>query len=245
VYWRRRVVAGAGIVVAVVAVILLIVALSGGSGDAPDSANAAAKSSATPTPAPAPSKTESAAPSSEAPSGGGNHGNGGDPSAAPEAAPPADTPAEQPAGSPAEQTGVPACSDQSLSVVADSLKKNNSTGDQPVFTLVTTNGGLAPCSRDIGKAAQNVTVRTLDGSRTLWSAQDCAPDKSVNIQVLQPGQQVRDDITWSGTTSSPGCKKKRVQIAPGGYQAIGKLGERESAPITFNVVAPAQAPVGQ
>lgn len=243
-YWRRRVVAGAGIVVAVVAVILLIVALSGGSGDNPDSTNAAAKSSARPSPAPAPSSTESAAPSSEAPSGGGTHGDGGDPSAAPEAEQPG-APAEQPAGNPADQTGVPACSDQSLSVVLYTDKPTYSTGDQPVFTLVTTNGGLAPCSRDIGKAAQNVTVRTLDGSRTLWSAQDCAPDKSVNIQVLQPGQQVRDDITWSGTTSSPGCKKKRVQIAPGGYQAIGKLGERESAPITFNVVAPAQAPVGQ
>lgn len=231
-YWRRRVVAGVGIVVAVVAVILLIVALSGGSGDsAPDSKNAAAKSAATSTPPP-PSTTPSAPASSEAPSGGGDHGRGGDPSATPsEPAPPP--------GDPAAQTGVPLCSDQSLSVVLYTDKPTYTVGDQPVFTIVTTNGGLAACTRDVGKAATNVTVRTLDGARTLWSAQDCAPDKSVNIQVLQPGQQARDDITWSGTTSSPGCKKKRVQIAPGGYQAGAKLGERESAPITFNVVAPA------
>lgn len=233
VYWRRRVVAGVGIVVAVVAVILLIVALSGGSGDsAPDSKNAAAKSSATSTP-PAPSSTPSAPASSEAPSGGGNHGGGGDPSAKPS------EPAAPPPGDPAAQTGVPLCSDQSISVVLYTDKPTYTVGDQPVFTIVSTNGGLAACTRDVGKAASNVTVRTLDGARTLWSAQDCAPDKSVNIQVLQPGQQARDDITWSGTTSSPGCKKKRVQIAPGGYQASAKLGERESAPITFNVVAPA------
>lgn len=137
------------------------------------------------------------------------------------------------------------CADQSLSVVLYTDKPTYTVGDQPIFTIVTTNGGLAPCSRDIGKAAQNVIVRTLDGARVLWSAQDCAPDKSVNVQPLQPGQQVNDTITWSGTTSSPGCKRKRVQIAAGAYQATGKLGERESAPITFNVVPPAQAPAQQ
>ncbi len=223
--------------VAVIAVILLIIALSGGSDDsAPDSKNAAAKSAAS-TAAPAPRSTAASTPAtSEAPSGGGDHGQGGDPSAEPS------TPATTPAEDPAKQTGVAACSDQGLSVVLYTDKPTYSVGDQPVFTIVTTNGGLAPCSRDVGKAAQNVTVRTLDGARTLWSAQDCAPDKSVNIQVLQPGQQVRDDTTWSGTTSSPGCTKKRVQIAAGGYQAIAKIGERESAPITFNVVEPAKAP---
>ncbi|MGB6040580.1 MAG: hypothetical protein WBG39_12090, partial [Gordonia sp. (in: high G+C Gram-positive bacteria)] len=164
---------------------------------------------------------------------------GGDPSAPPSS--PA-TPAAEPApGVP----GLEPCADQSLSVVLYTDKPTYTVGDQPIFTIVTTNGGLAPCSRDIGKAAQNVIVRTLDGARVLWSAQDCAPDKSVNVQPLQPGQQVNDTITWSGTTSSPGCKRKRVQIAAGAYQATGKLGERESAPITFNVVPPAQAPAQQ
>ncbi|EGD55405.1 hypothetical protein SCNU_09106 [Gordonia neofelifaecis NRRL B-59395] len=237
-YWRRRLIAGIGAVVVIVVVIILIVWLSSGSGSAPDSKNAAAKSSAS-TSAPAPS-TQSAPPSSEAPSGGGDHGDGGDPSATP--APPAPA---QPSGNPAADSGVPGCSDQSLSVVLYTDKPTYTVGDQPVFTIVTTNGGLAACSRDVGKAAQNVIVRTLDGSRTLWSAQDCAPDKGVNIQVLQPGQQVSDTVTWSGTTSSPGCTKKRVQVAAGGYQATAKMGERESAPITFNVVAPAQAPAQQ
>ncbi|KJR09926.1 hypothetical protein ACE11G_15405 [Gordonia sp. PS3] len=240
VYWRRRLVAGVGAVVAIVVVILLIVWLSGGSDSTPDSKNAAAKSSTEPA---APSTAvESAPPSSEAPSGGGEHGQGGDPSATPSA--PAPAPAQQ-SDAPAADAGAPGCSDQSLSVVLYTDKPTYTVGDQPVFTIVTTNGGLAACSRDVGKAAQNVIVRTLDGSRTLWSAQDCAPDKGVNIQVLAPGQQVTDTITWSGTTSNPGCTKKRVQVAAGGYQATAKLAERESAPITFNFVAPAQAPAQQ
>ncbi|MGB3698965.1 MAG: hypothetical protein WBA05_16175 [Gordonia sp. (in: high G+C Gram-positive bacteria)] len=239
VYWRRRLVAGLGAAVAVIAIIVLIIWMGSGTGSAPNSENAAAKSSAAAAVPPAPSTTPSAPATSEAPSGGGDHGAGGDPS-------PARTPEPTSASEPAPALpGVAPCSDQSLSVVLYTDKPTYTIGDQPVFTIVTTNGGLAACSRDVGKAAQNVIVRTLDGSRTLWSAQDCAPDKAVNVQALQPGQQTTDTITWSGTTSSPGCKAKRVQIAAGAYQATGKLGERESAPITFNVVAPAQAPSQQ
>ena len=62
----------------------------------------------------------------------------------------------------------------------------------------------------------------------------------MNNVVLQPKQQATDTITWSGTTSNPGCDKPRVQVPVGSYQGIGKMGEKESAPITFNVVAPAQ-----
>ena len=62
------------------------------------------------------------------------------------------------------------CTDQSLSVVLYTDKATYKVGDQPVFTIAVTNGGLTECVRDIGKSAQNVVVRSLDGTRTLWSA---------------------------------------------------------------------------
>ncbi|MGO3327007.1 hypothetical protein [Gordonia sp. (in: high G+C Gram-positive bacteria)] len=232
VYWRRRLLAIVGAVVAVIVVIALIVWAGSSSDEGSDPANAAATDSASQTPkapAPAPSSSSQApAPSSQAPSGGGEQGEGGDPSAPPAPSRDAAASIENP------------CTDQSLSVVLYTDKPTYTQGDQPVFTIVTTNGSLAACNRDVGKNAQNVIIRSLDGARTLWSAQDCAPDKAVNVQLLQPGQQVSDDTTWSGTTSSPGCKKPRQQIPAGAYQAIAKVGEKESAPITFNVVKPAQ-----
>ncbi|HNP56991.1 MAG TPA: hypothetical protein PKG94_08500, partial [Gordonia sp. (in: high G+C Gram-positive bacteria)] len=134
------------------------------------------------------------------------------------------------------------CTDQSLSVVLYTDKATYKVGDQPVFTIAVTNGGLTECVRDIGKSAQNVVVRSLDGTRTLWSARDCSPLRTVKNVTFAPGQQERDTITWSGTTSTPGCKTPREPVPPGAYRAVGKIGERESAPITFNVVAPAQQP---
>ncbi|MFW0795164.1 hypothetical protein AAFP30_15230 [Gordonia sp. CPCC 205515] len=244
IYWRRRVVAIGGAAVVVALIIGLIVWSTGGSDDSPS--NAAASSSETSTTA---YSSETSAPSSsEAASGGygGAAAGGAAAGGAANGSVPVSGSAAVPSGAAAQAPGpVPAsglCPDSNIGVVLYTDKPTYTTGDQPVFTIVTTNVGLTECTRDVGKAAQDVVVRTLDGTRTLWSARDCSPLQTVNNVTLQPAQQVRDTITWSGTTSNPGCDKPRVPIAVGGYQAIGKIGEKESAPITFNVVAPAQQP---
>lgn len=245
VYWRRRIVAGVGALAVVGLVVGLIIWTTSGNNEPKQTA---ATPSATPTSV-APLSESAPPPGSGANGGdaGGNAGgsNGGNPSAPGNSAasstapaPPGQTDAAAPAPVPASNL----CPDPNISVVLYTDKPTYKTGDQPQFTIVTTNAGLTPCTRDVGKAVQNVVVRTLDGTRTLWSSRDCSPLQTVNNQLLQPAQQVRDTITWSGTTSSPGCDKPRVQIPVGAYQAIGKIGERESAPITFNVVAPAQEP---
>nr|WP_223205175.1 hypothetical protein [Gordonia jinghuaiqii] len=248
IYWRRRVVAVGGAVVIVGLVVALIVWMTSSGGDPQ---NTAAKGSA---PASASASTPaSAPPSSEAPAGGesgapgapdsgsGGGGGGGTPAGPPAGA---TTPPESasPAGVPGAPGGPNLCPDQAISVVLYTDKPTYTIGQKPVFTIVTTNAGLSECTRDVGKSVQNVIVRTLDGTRTLWSARDCSPLYTVNNVVLKPAQQVKDDITWSGTTSSPGCERPRTQIPAGSYSAIGKIGERESFPITFNVVAPAQEP---
>ncbi|MCZ0911596.1 hypothetical protein O0V02_03910 [Gordonia amicalis] len=245
IYWRRRVVAGGGALVIVGLVVALIVWMTSG-GDAPQ--NTAATSSASSSAAPS---SESAPPSSE-PSAAGDAGAGGAPGGnapagggVPGGAPAsASSPPESasPAGAPGSPAGPNLCPDQAISVVLYTDKPTYTIGQQPVFTIVTTNAGLSECTRDVGKSVQNVIVRTLDGSRTLWSARDCSPLDTVNNVVLKPAQQVKDTITWSGTTSSPGCERPRTQVPAGSYSAIGKIGERESFPITFNVVAPAQEP---
>ncbi len=240
VYWRRRILAVAVGVVALALVIGLIIwAGSGGDKNTNDAAKNAAVTSAAPSEAPAPPPGAEESPAAGAPTPAEDAGHAPAPSSQPPAPaePGGQTPAQTP---PAEGAAAAQCSDQSLSVVLYTDKPTYTKGDQPVFTIVTTNGGLAACSRDVGKAAMNVVVRSLDGTRTLWAAQDCAPDHTVNNQVLAPGQQVRETITWSGATSNPGCDKPRVAIPVGAYQAIAKVGARESAPITFNVIAPPQ-----
>ncbi|MFW0788593.1 hypothetical protein [Gordonia sp. CPCC 205333] len=240
IYWRRRVVAGVGALAIVGLVIALIVWTTSGSDDPKQTAATPSSSEqAQPTQAdPSESATPDGQGGDQGGTGQGNNASGAPPTSA--STTPGQSSAAASAPAPVPASGL--CPDQNISVVLYTDKPTYKTGDQPQFTIVTTNAGLTACTRDVGKAAQNVVVRTLDGTRTLWSARDCSPLQTVNNQLLQPAQQVRDNITWSGTTSSPGCNKPRVQIPVGAYQAVGKIGERESAPITFNVVAPAQEP---
>ncbi|WAC56872.1 hypothetical protein [Gordonia sp. SL306] len=244
IYWRRRIVAFGGAAVVLALIIGLIIWATGSNGDNPS--NAAASSSVASSTAYSTAPTaESSDPSASGQVSGGGTGGTGNGESGGEAGGSAAVSSSVPAPSGVAQAPGPVppsglCPDANISVVLYTDKPTYSTGDQPVFTIVTTNAGLTDCTRDVGKAAQNVVVRTLDGTRTLWSARDCSPLQTVNNVNLKPSQQVRDTITWSGTTSSPGCDKPRVPIAVGAYQAIGKIGEKESAPITFNVVAPAQ-----
>lgn len=231
--------------VAIVALVvgLIVWAQSGGGDDTKNTAAAASSSSTMPSTA---TTNESVDPS-QAPSGGGPGGGNGagarDGAALPGGRRIVAGASSTPGASQAAGYGsVPLCADTSLAVVLYTDKSTYTTGSQPVFTIVTTNAGLTACTRDVGKSAQNVVVRTLDGTRTLWTARDCSPINTVNNQVLQPQQQVKDTITWSGTTSTAGCKTPRTQVGAGSYQAVGKMGEKESAPVTFNVVAPAQQP---
>lgn len=215
----------------VVAVLIgLIFWAASGSGSGSKPKQAADSQPSTPT-----TTLPSAAPSSDAPIGGISGGGTG----------PGDSSAPAPSGSAAPNgaatpAAVPAsglCPDQNISVVLYSDKPDYVVGDKATFTMVVTNAGATACTRDVGQSMQNVTVRTLDGTKYIWSAGDCAPIAGVNNQLLQPGQQFKSNIAWSGTTSAPGCQGNRTQIGPGSYQAVGKLGEKLSAPITFNVAA--------
>lgn len=235
IYWRRRIVAAVAALAVVGLVIALIVITTGGGDDADQAALTSPISSSSP-------ESAAAASGEDEPYEGVAGGPIGGPGAesADASADPSANPSGEPEPGPVPDSGL--CPDQNISVVLYTDKPTYTVGSQPVFTIVTTNAGLTACTRDVGKAAQNVVVRNLDGTRTLWSARDCSPIDTVDNQLLQPAQQVRDTITWSGTTSTPGCDTPRVPVPVGAYQAIGKIGEKESAPITFNVVAPAEQP---
>ncbi|MGF7122851.1 hypothetical protein [Rhodococcus sp. BE178] len=214
IYWRRRALAIGGVVV-VVALLVWIIASVRGGGDDPESAAAAGTSElteATTTPAAEPS--DGSGSSTADASGTSVSGTtAASTSAGPEVAP---------------------CADQSLALKVSPDRPQYKAGDEPSFSIAITNIGTSKCERDLGSGLQQALVYSLNGSNRLWSNVDCYPDADPAMQVLEPGGQARFTVKWSGTTSEPGCKAPRVQVAPGAYTVVAQLGELRSSPEPFN-----------
>lgn len=140
--------------------------------------------------------------------------------------PPAPAPAPAPAAGP--------CADSALKVAARSDKPRYGTGERPLFSLVVTNTGKAPCTRDVGPArtAMAVVVKAGDG---LWGSDDCAPGGAPDVRTLAPGQEQVISLRWAGRTSLPGCPSGRAAVPGGDYQLLTRLDGTVSAPAPFSL----------
>jgi hypothetical protein len=217
VYWRRRAAVGA-----VLIAILLGIATCQAGGDSTTST--ASRSTPTPTPSPT----------------GSTPSAGTTPSAAPapsrtaptRAAAPAPAPAPAPQNAPATG-GTPACADADLQLLASLERKNVAYGSMPKLHLTVRNTGSEACRRDVGANAQELLV--MDGTRRLWSSDDCQPLRGTSVRTLQPGEKRVYTVTWSGKDSTPGCKAARTRVSPGTYHLMARLDSLASERVSFRI----------
>ena len=230
VYWRRRALAGLGLVVAPA---LLIGGLAASCGDSTAAATAPDGTSASPVAA-----TASAAALATPP---GGQAGVLDPRAAPTGlTAPAVFGASTGSGSPAagatapSTPAAPRCADGALSVTARTDEPRYAAGADPRLSLVVTNTGSAPCTRDLDAARQALAVVRRPGEG-LWGSNDCSPTHTDDVRTLAPGQEVVFSVRWSGRTSSPGCVGPRRDVPPGGYQLLARLDGLVSRPTSFEL----------
>ncbi|BBY56266.1 hypothetical protein MKOR_35170 [Mycolicibacillus koreensis] len=215
IYWRRRGLA-LGIVAAVLAVVVAIVfAIMHGGSDSSDNPDAAGTEQ--PEAVPPEGKTPVVPPASES-------------------APPQPTPTEAVTPPPVLKDGDD-CPDSALAVKGLTSQPGYTVGEQPKFTMVVTNIGLATCKRDVGAAVLAAYVYSLDNQR-LWSNLDCAPSNETLVKDFTPGEQVVTNVTWTGTGSKPQCPLPREPIGPGTYNLVVQLGNLRSAAVPFVLAEP-------
>lgn len=216
VYRRRQAVALAGLVVVLLLVIWGIRSL-GGDPNQPATDGRALVGPVTSTPQP-PSSSPSASSSSTV------------------STPPTPT-SVAPAVPPPPPPGPPApCPDASIGMAAQTDKPAYQVGERPVFRLVVTNTGIAPCVRDLAAALQEMAVLSADGAIRLWSSNDCAPGDRDEVRTLAPGEQMTFSISWAGRTSAPGCPEERQTVPAGEYQLVTRLDTVTSAPAPFRLL---------
>lgn len=195
----------------------------GGSGGSPPTTPLAAGSPETSSPAPSTLPSTSAPPTAVS-----------DPAVAP---PSATTEVPPPAPPPPPPPGPPGpCLDDAIGLTAETGLPEYAVGQRPVLRLVITNISPVACIRDVDPALQELLVFSGDGVTRLWSSNDCATGGGPDVRTLQPGQQVRSELTWGGRSSQAGCPEPRTTIPAGDYQVFAKLGPITSPPAPLRLL---------
>ncbi|RKS75244.1 hypothetical protein CLV35_1703 [Motilibacter peucedani] len=225
VYWRRRALVVAGVLVVLV---VLLKACTGAGGGKDASADPTADSS---TPA---ASTGSALGGglddpSAAPSSGADASAAADPSGGPSTAP-SSTPGATPAATPAPGG---TCSDRQLRVVVGTDASAYRAGATPRLSFTVTNNSSTPCTRDVGTAALSLEVRS--GPDRIWNSDDCTSKGSSSVRTLAAGTTFTPrSVTWSGKRSGPGkCGPGRARAKAGTYTVTARVGTLTSAPKRF------------
>ncbi len=211
VYWRRRALALAVVIV----VLLLGWAILPGGGDNNQRRNtaAAAGSPSATVPAAAPT-TLTATPAAGDPGRPGDGDGGG-----------AVVPATPSGPVPTTSTPPPApkaCADFALRLTVAPRRPAYSVGQSPVLDLRVQNVSTVTCRRDLGAGQQEILL--YQGTKRLWSSNDCYPADTHDVQALRPGAQETFSVTWSGLGSRPRCAGTRTRVGAGAYTVVARLG---------------------
>jgi hypothetical protein len=202
VYWRRRLMVLAPLVLIAITIYVLVNAGSGSSKDA----------ASTSSPSPTPAGHSASAP-------GSTPHTSGAPSTHTSTA--ASTPAKS-STSPKSSTSashapaVPtACAPAALSVVAATGAPSYTVGTTPTLFLQVTNVGAVPCVEDLSD--KQIEMRVYNGASRVWGSHDCQIAPNTPLETLPVKQPVRRSVVWTGLSSQPGCAGTRVRVGPGTY----------------------------
>jgi hypothetical protein len=205
VYWRRRVLVAAPLLVILGTFTTCLAGGSDGSPEKPQAKTAARSSSE---PSPTPTIVAPLVPT----------------------VPPSPSPSVS--QSPPAKSLAP-CADKDLTLVALMDKSTYKVGTRPRFKLAVTNSSKVACTRDVGSGQQELSVGVDD--KKLWSSDHCSPNKGADERTLYPDEKRTYWLDWSGRTSEAGCPKTRADVGPGTYELVARLGTLVSEPVVFTL----------
>jgi hypothetical protein len=125
------------------------------------------------------------------------------------------------------------CTNADLKVRVTTNAQSYPPAQDPTFTLSVTNTSSTTCLRDVGSAAEELTVTS--GQTRIWSSDDCNPPGTSSVSLLRPGEPVSVSVQWGRTFSQPGCPTGQPDAQAGTYQVSGRVGSKRSAPATFSL----------
>ncbi|WP_453985669.1 hypothetical protein [Brevibacterium casei] len=137
---------------------------------------------------------------------------------------------------PDKQAASGACPGNAVAVSAKADKTSYDENTKPKFEMTVANNHNATCLIEVGTKQQEFIVK--QGSDVVWSSRYCAADKDENAEApteFAPASQKTAQFEWNRVRVDKNCNKTDKGFAPGKYDLVVKLGDKESKPATFEL----------
>ncbi|WP_253720057.1 hypothetical protein [Brevibacterium renqingii] len=134
------------------------------------------------------------------------------------------------------------CPEDKIALKAKVDPKSVKDGQKPEFGMVIENKHTATCLIEVGTKQQEFVVEK-DGD-VVWSSKYCAASKDENAEVsteFAPHSEKTAKLKWNRIPVDKNCNRKDDDFAPGEYDLIVKLDDKESKPTTFELEKDAAA----
>jgi hypothetical protein len=135
------------------------------------------------------------------------------------------TPAETAATATLAETVACAQTDIEVGVRADARRYAPKVNPRLFISVV--NRGAAPCRFDVGSRSLSLVVSS--GKDRVWSSDDCQGKGSSDVRLLEPGKPFAAAAVWKRVRSAEGCPKGQPVARPGTYVVSGSANGVENA----------------
>ncbi|MFH8349093.1 hypothetical protein [Streptomyces sp. NPDC018045] len=250
IYWRRRAVA---LAVLVVLVLLVVWALNwtGNDGKTGDEGKGPGGPGPATSITPGPNATDSGIDQKpggrdESGSGGGSGGAGGSGAGggtggaggsggAPgtgDGAPIGEGGGTVPAG-----TALANCAPGTTELKLRSLKETYEPGERPTFEVTIENSADSACKVDLGRGYAALTITGPADDERVWSSGDCPAGSGGTAPVQVPaGGSVKRTVEWDRKPSTSECATPAAEaVGPGTYQVEAKVGGLDAVRASFEL----------
>ncbi|MEV6567179.1 hypothetical protein [Streptomyces kronopolitis] len=234
IYWRRRAVA---LAIVVLLALLVVWALNWGRGGGGSDDEGKGSQGHGPATSITPGPSGSGPAISEKPGGrgesGGGAGSGGSGAAGGDDAPgggPGSGGSGGSGGGPIGQgsdahaveagTTLPNCVSDKAELVLRSVKHSYAPGTEPKFELTVKNAAGAACKVDLGRKAAVLTITDSAGDDRVWASNDCPSGTAPALLKVPAKGEVRRTVVWDRRASAPQCATPSSATVPSGTYRI-------------------------
>ncbi|MFI5522405.1 hypothetical protein [Streptomyces platensis] len=131
-------------------------------------------------------------------------------------------------------TSLPNCVSGKAELDLRSVKRSYAPGTRPKFELTIENGAGAACKVDLGQKAAVLTISDAAGDERVWASNDCPSGTAPALLQVPAKGSVQRTIEWDRRASGPQCATPSSAKVPAGkYEIEAKVPGLEAARTTF------------